>query len=96
MRIPWSPIAKMRVNRRTNRLISRKLLIAPADRHEGLFVRGSFPLTFYGIPDANCDLMSDKLPRRLGLTPVFQDHNLGVAFEPYVSRSFNGCEIGSR
>ena len=32
---------------------------------------------------------------RLGLTPVFQDHNLGVAFEPYVSRSFNGCEIGS-
>ena len=35
----------------------------------------SFPLVFYGTPNANGDLMSDKRLRRLGLTPVFQDHN---------------------
>ena len=51
---------------------------------ESQAIRHAYALEFFGMVDANRDLVSDGYLRRQGMTPVFQDRN-EVDFDPYVA-----------
>ena len=53
-------------------------------RGQSMRAMHSYDIRFYGMADANRDLVSDGHLRKHGLTPVFQDRIL-EAFKPYVA-----------